>query len=56
MSELESLMKPYLENGTITCAECFTVARKSKTSLKDLSDLCNVKKIRIRSCQLGCFE
>jgi len=56
MSELRSLMEAFIEKGTITCTDCFVVARKAGTPLRDVGSFCNEHGIRIGSCQLGCFE
>lgn len=41
---------------TITCPQAFTIAEKAKVSRKAVGDYCTKNKIKIRSCQLGCFK
>ena len=40
----------------ISCAEAFKIARKYKTEIIEIGRICNENNIKIRKCQLGCFE
>ena len=39
----------------LTCAAVFGLARRLKTAPKKVSEAANILKLKIRSCQLGCF-
>ena len=41
---------------TITCPQAFDVAVKAKVSRLELGEYLTKNKIKIRSCQLGCFK
>ena len=56
MTSLESLMEAYIKRGSITCVECFAMAKKSGVTLKEIGKFCNDHNIKIRNCQLGCFK
>lgn len=40
----------------IKCPQAFAIAKKAKVPIKAVGDYCNENKIKIRSCQLGCFK
>jgi len=40
----------------ITCDQAFTAAEKAKVSRGAVGEYCNNHRIKIRSCQLGCFK
>jgi hypothetical protein len=42
--------------GQISCKQCFEAAKACGVSLKRVGAACNEKKIKLRLCQLGCFE
>ena len=42
--------------GQISCKQCFEAAKTCAVPLKRVGVVCNEKKIKIRLCQLGCFE
>lgn len=52
---LEQEMRASLVDGKLPCAEAFRIAKKVKVAPKDVGDTANQLKIRISSCQLGCF-
>jgi hypothetical protein len=52
---LDNEIKKSLVNGKIPCAVAFRIARDLKMSPKQVGDACNRLKIKISSCQLGCF-
>lgn len=52
---LEEEMKASLVNGRLPCAAAFRIAKKLKVAPKDVGDAANRLKIKIASCQLGCF-
>jgi hypothetical protein len=41
--------------GQIPCAMAFKIARECNSSIAEVGALCNELKIKIISCQLGCF-
>lgn len=41
---------------TLTCAKAFEIAREHGLALRDIGTWCNENDVRIRACQLGCFE
>jgi hypothetical protein len=52
---LEKEMRASLVNGKLPCAVAFRIAKKLKVSPKQVGDAANSLKIKISSCQLGCF-
>jgi len=52
---LEEELKASLVAGKLPCAVAFRIARKLKVSPKQVGDAANRLKIKISSCQLGCF-
>lgn len=52
---LEEEMRASLVNGKLPCAVAFKIAKKLKVSPSDVGDAANRLKIKISSCQLGCF-
>ncbi len=52
---LEEEMKASLVNGKLPCAVAFKIAAKNKVSTRTIGDIANKLKIKISSCQLGCF-
>ena len=39
----------------ITCTKAFAVHKEHDISLKEIGELCNRNKIKVKKCQLGCF-
>jgi hypothetical protein len=52
---LEDEMLASLVNGKLPCAVAFQIAKKLKVSPRQVGDAANRLKIKISSCQLGCF-
>jgi hypothetical protein len=52
---LEEEIQSSLINGKLPCAEAFRIAKQIKVALKEVGDTANELKIKISSCQLGCF-
>jgi len=52
---LEEEMRASLVNGRLPCAAAFRIAKKLKVSPRQVGDAANRLKIKIASCQLGCF-
>ena len=44
------------QDGKIACQQCFDLAREYNISLKIVGQVCNENNIRVRACQLGCFQ
>jgi hypothetical protein len=55
ISELELKMKAALVNGKLPCAQAFRIASELKVSNVKVGEEANRLKIKIVSCQLGCF-
>ena len=53
---LEEEVEASLVNGRLPCAVAFKLARKLKVTPKEVGEMANKLKIRIVSCQLGCFS
>jgi hypothetical protein len=43
------------KDGKIPCAMAFKIAKECSVSTKEIGNLLNQLKIKISSCQLGCF-
>jgi hypothetical protein len=41
--------------GKISCSQALAIAREAKVSTREVGDLLNELKIKVKSCQLGCF-
>jgi hypothetical protein len=52
---VEDEMRASLVNGKLPCAVAFQIAKKLKVSPRQVGDAANRLKIKISSCQLGCF-
>jgi len=40
----------------LTCAQAFELANKYKIEIIEIGRICNKHNIKIRKCQLGCFD
>lgn len=54
--KLEEELRASAPNGTLPCAKALALAQKHSVPPKLVGKLCNKLKIRITSCQLGCFK
>ncbi len=54
-SELEKRIRASLVDGKLPCATAFQIAKELKVTTKEIGETCNQLKIKVRSCQLGCF-
>ena len=54
-SKLKGEIEASLVNGKLPCAVAFKIAEKLKISPRQVGDMANEIKIKIASCQLGCF-
>ena len=52
---LEEELKASLVKGKLPCAVAFKIAKKFKVAPKEVGEAANELKIKIASCQLGCF-
>jgi hypothetical protein len=55
----EKIQKELQEAGIadmITCPQAFDIAEKAKVSRSAVGEYCTKNRIKIRSCQLGCFK
>ena len=53
--ELEQELRSRARDSRITCAEMFAIAEKLSLSRKEVGDAATQLRIKIHSCQLGCF-
>jgi hypothetical protein len=53
--EIISKLKDAAKDGKIPCAMAFKIAKECNVSTKEIGNLLNQVKIKITSCQLGCF-
>ncbi len=51
LATLETLNK----NNELTCANVFELAMKLKTTPRAIANVANLKNLKVRHCQLGCF-
>ncbi len=54
-NELDEKIKAALVEGKLPCPVAFKIAKEMKVGPKEVGEACNRLKIKIRSCQLGCF-
>jgi len=54
-AELEQRMMAAARDGKISCAMAFRIAKETNVSIKRVGKLADKLKIKIRTCQLGCF-
>jgi hypothetical protein len=55
-SALEEELKASLVDGYLPCAVAFKLARELKVAPREVGETANKLKVRIISCQLGCFK
>ena len=55
MERLEKSIQEAASQGKLTCPAAFKIAEEEKCSLAEVGETCNKLKIKIMSCQLGCF-
>ncbi len=53
--EIIAKLKESTKDGKIPCAMAFKIAKDCSVSTKEIGNLLNQLKIKISSCQLGCF-
>ncbi len=53
--EIIARLKEAAKDGKIPCAMAFKIAKECSVSTKEIGNLLNQVKIKITSCQLGCF-
>ena len=53
--EIEEGLKQAAKGGEIACAQAMEFARSHKVPLKKMKYLTDLCKIKLKSCQLGCF-
>lgn len=41
---------------TLACAKAFEISREHGLALREIGAWCNENGVRVRACQLGCFE
>jgi len=54
--KLDAEIQESLVSGKLPCAVAFRIAKDLKVAPKQVGDACNRLKIKISSCQLGCFS
>ena len=53
--KLAEKVKVLSKNGKISCKQALKLAEEEGISSKDLGELLNEIKVKVASCQLGCF-
>lgn len=53
--EMKQAIEEALENGRISCAACWEVARRFGCARMDVASACEALSIKISTCQLGSF-
>jgi len=53
--EIIARLKEAARDGKIPCAMAFKIAKECSVSTREIGNLLNQLKIKISSCQLGCF-
>jgi hypothetical protein len=53
--ELDKKIQESLVDGKLPCGKAFQIAKEQNVTIKEMGDACNRLKIKVRSCQLGCF-
>jgi hypothetical protein len=54
-TELDKKIQDSLVEGKLPCAVAFQIAKENKVTTKEIGEACNRLKIKVKSCQLGCF-
>jgi hypothetical protein len=54
--EVRELIMKRQSNSRIACATAFKIAEETGRSRREIGEILNELKIKIHSCQLGCFE
>jgi hypothetical protein len=54
-SELDKKIQASLVDGKLPCGAAFQIAKELNVQVKEIGEACNRLKIKVRSCQLGCF-
>jgi len=55
VNKIEEVVKNQSSEGNISCSEAFNIAKEYGCSPKEVGEACDRLKIKIVSCQLGCF-
>ena len=53
--EIEEALKQAAQGGELACSQAMEFARTQKIPLKKMKYLTDLFKVRLKSCQLGCF-
>lgn len=54
--KLEGRMLAAAQDGKLACAQALRIAKKANVSPKRIGELADKLKIKLRACQLGCFD
>lgn len=54
-TEIEKKIQAALVDGKLPCPAAFKIAKEMQVTPKEIGEACNRLKIKVRSCQLGCF-
>jgi hypothetical protein len=54
--KLEEAIQGKAKDGKLPCAMCFKIAEDFGISKREMGKILNEMKVKIRQCQLGCFE
>lgn len=55
MEAVKKAIQEMAPEGKIPCVMAFKIARENDCSLEEVGKLCNEMKVKVVSCQLGCF-
>jgi len=54
-AKMAEKVKSLSKGGKMSCKQALKLAEEEKISSRDLGELLNELKIKVASCQLGCF-
>jgi hypothetical protein len=55
-NQIKELIMSRQHSGSISCKEAFEIAEEAGASSRKIGRLLDEMKIKIRACQLGCFQ
>jgi hypothetical protein len=54
-AEIREALRPHAADGRIDCRDALAIAARLGVPPSQVGRICNVDKIKIANCQLGCF-
>ena len=52
---IEAAIRKAVRDGKLSCEAAHSIGKELNVPLQEIGKLCNELKIKISSCQLGCF-